>query len=452
MIIAGFDDKLPHPRHGSGVILIQQIGLYITRRSPLKLFRLPVLATLILALLVSCVVHASQPITGVYRLTTRGQNGLALDVWGYQNQNQTPVQLWYATHNFNQQWLVEDQGDGTYKISAFSGQNSLQVLDYEGGNIFNGNPVTTYEDTGSDNQRWYFRDIGGGYYRIIPKHAVAWGQDGQGLDMANGNNAGPGSTAGIYYYYGGNNQVFKLDWAGVSKILPNPKKGLGGRENKVPYMNGSWVYNWGGGEPADTPTNVEFVPMIWGYYGGDLTSYARWAISQPGVKNLLGFNEPDNSGQANLQTWQALDAWWQLDALPVPLGSPACVDASDQWMRDFMNGANSQGQRVDFVTIHWYGGNDPQGFLNYIDYIHWLYNKPVWVTEFAPTDWSGNGGVTQGDAMWFMRQVIPAMNSRSYVQRYAWFSANTNDRVLGQEALVNPDGTLTALGNLYARL
>ena len=397
---------------------------------------------------------SADPITGVYRLTARVQPGMALDVYGFGNANGTSVQLWYANHTCNQQWLVESQGDGTYKISAYSGQNSLQVLDYAGGNTSNGNPVTTYEDTGSDNQRWYFQDTGGGWYRIIPKNAGP--NSLQTLDMRNGNAAAAGSTANVYTYYGGDNQVFRLDWSGVAQVLSNPKKGLGGRENKIPALHASWFYNWGSSEPGDTPTGVEFVPMEWGYYGGDNSGWLQGVISQPGVKNILAFNEPDGASQANLDVNSALTGYQYLSnvcgAAGVPLGSPAAVHADDSWMQQFMQGCSNDGYRVDFVTIHWYGGNDPQGFLNYLDYVHWLYGKPVWVTEFCPADWSGSHGISPAQTADFMRAVVPAMNSRDYVQRYAWFSANATNDVLDNGALVNDDGTLTDLGRLYARL
>jgi hypothetical protein len=51
-----------------------------------------------------------------------------------------------------------------------------------------------------------------------------------------------------------------------------------------------------------------------------------------------------------------------------------------------------------------------------------------------------------------MRQVIPQLNHRSYVQRYSWFSASTGDAALGQSALFNNDRSLTDLGKLYARM
>lgn len=412
-------------------------------------------------LLPLCRQAQADPITGVYRITAKVQPGMCLDVASFGNINGTSVVQWYSSHTSNQQWLVERQSDGSYKIYAYSGQNSLQMLDDNGnGVVTDGNPVTTWEDLDNVGQRWYFVDMGNGFYRIVPKNAGYPNPvtaSTPTLDIRNGNNAKQGDALNIYHYLGTNNQLFHLDWAGPAKLWSSGKKGIGGRENKTPPLNCSWYYTWGGDLPGDAPTGVEFVPMEWGYYGNnnnDNVNWLNWVKSQPGVGTILAFNEPDGAGQANLTVAQALDGYQYLNNLGLPIGSPAAVHADDQWMRDFMSGAAQKGYRVDYVTIHWYGGNDPGGFLNYVDYIHNLYGKPVWITEFCPADWSGNHGISAGDCAWFMRQVIPALNSRWYVQRYAWYTGDTpqSNGTLSTAGLVNDDGTLSDLGKLYARL
>jgi len=80
------------------------------------------------------------------------------------------------------------------------------------------------------------------------------------------------------------------------------------------------------------------------------------------------------------------------------LGSPAAVHADGDWMEAFMAGAEKKGYRVDFITIHWYGGADLEGFLGYLARVHALYHRPLWVTEFAPADWSGHHGVSPKQA------------------------------------------------------
>jgi len=372
---------------------------------------------------------------------------MCLTVYNLGNSNNTPVIISTAAHTANQQWKVEDQGDGTYKIYAYAGQNSFQMLDNFNGVTTNGNPVATWEDNGGVTQHWYLQDTGSGWYRIVPANAQGTAQT---VQVVGGSSAQVGAGLEISTYTGGDNQVFRLDWAGVAQLLPSPKKGLGGYSNKQASLHTAWYYNWGGGESTDAPSSIEFVPMAWGYYGGTDPSWLQWAIGQPGVKTILAYNEPDNATQSNLTVSYALQGYQVMAGLGVPVGSPACVHADDQWMQDFMAGAAANGYRVDYVTIHWYGGNDANGFLSYVDSIHNLYGKPVWITEFCPADWSGNHGISAQQTADFLRVAIPGLNNRSYVQRYAWYSDGTGG-TLGNGALFNDDGTLTDLGKLFAR-
>lgn len=242
----------------------------------------------------------------------------------------------------------------------------------------------------------------------------------------------------------------------------SPKKGFcvvarpdGKWKQQVTALNAHWFYSWGGDKPAGVPANVEFVPMDWGYYGNKDNGHVKWLAkvkAQPGVKTLLTFNEPDGKQQANLPVDKALEAWPQEMGTGLTLGSPAGVFPDREWMTAFMNGVKEKKYRVDFITIHWYGGADPNGFLGMLQRVHELYHKPLWVTEFCPADWSGKRGVSPKQVADFMRVVLPEMNRRDYVQRYAWFSASPDDAALGAGALFAKDGSLTELGRLYASL
>ncbi len=249
--------------------------------------------------------------------------------------------------------------------------------------------------------------------------------------------------------------------AGASvSATPSPKKGFGvvvrpdGQwKHDVTALNAQWFYSWGGDRPANIPKGVSFVPMDWGYYGNKDNNLVNWldkVKAQPNTRFLLGFNEPDGKDQANLSVEKALEGWPYLEGTGLTLGSPAAVHADGPWMQQFMAGAAQKKYRVDFVTIHWYGGADAPGFLGYLQKVHDLYHKPVWVTEFAPADWSGKRGVSPAQSAAFMKTVLPAMDKLNYVQRYAWFSAWPDDAALGASALLNKDGSLTDLGKLYA--
>jgi hypothetical protein len=242
----------------------------------------------------------------------------------------------------------------------------------------------------------------------------------------------------------------------------SPKKGFdvvvrkdGVWRQRVTALNAKWFYSWGGDEPTDMPEGVEFVPMDWSYHGNTdnkLVTHLAKVKAQPNVHFLLGFNEPDGKKQANMSVDKALEGWPFLAQTGLTLGSPATVHADGAWLKSFMQKADEEKYRVDFITIHWYGGANPQTFLGYLKRVHDLYNRPIWVTEFSPADWSGQHPITPQQDMDFMKVALPAMDKLPYVERYSWFSASTDSPALGSGALFNKDQSLTDLGKLYASL
>lgn len=115
----------------------------------------------------------------------------------------------------------------------------------------------------------------------------------------------------------------------------------------------------------------------------------------------------------------------------------------------FERSAKASNLRTDFVAIHIYGPPDPQKFLQRLDAAYKHYRKPIWITEFAVADWSareaGTNRYSEEQVMAFMKVVIPELEKRSYVERYAWFGAG---RGSGKEAvrtsrLVDSRGALT---------
>jgi hypothetical protein len=175
------------------------------------------------------------------------------------------------------------------------------------------------------------------------------------------------------------------------------------------------------------PAGVEFVPMIWG--AGSVTSATLAQAKQQGTE-LLGFNEPDMSGQANMTVSQALDLWPQLQATGMRLGSPAVATGGDKaggWLDQFMSGAASRGYRVDFITLHWYGSDFSSAAVgqlkSYIQAVYARYHKPIWLTEYALINFGGGAKYpTQAQQSAFVTGSTAMLDSLSYVERYAWFA------------------------------
>lgn len=245
---------------------------------------------------------------------------------------------------------------------------------------------------------------------------------------------------------------------------PHPKKGFGivtkaaNWNQKITKLNVSWHYSWGHELKNDGPDSVEFVPMIWGAWSDTaaVISKIEQVIQykeQGKVKYLLGFNEPDNKDQANMPVESAIAYWPKLMEAGLPLGSPGCVHADHEWMIKFMEEIDRKNYRVDFVCVHWYGGANAQSFISHLKKVYDLYNKPIWITEFAPADWNAsnvaNSSIIKEKAANFMKEVLPELDKLAFVHRYAWFSANTTNPALGNSALFYDNGNLTPLGKFY---
>lgn len=217
-----------------------------------------------------------------------------------------------------------------------------------------------------------------------------------------------------------------------------------------------WYYTWGTPMPSPSPKNCEFVSMFWG--AANVTDANIAAVgqlkAQGSVKYVLGFNEPDQSGQSNMTVSQVLALWPKLESIGLPLGSPAVSWPTLQWFTDFMDSVAAEHLRVDFICVHMYVGTDDVSFVQVLQQLYNQYHLPIWVTEFATADWNASTPAanmyTASDALGFMQRLLPKLDSLSYVQRYSWFSGDPTSAALWPSALIATNGSLTTLGSWYA--
>jgi len=226
----------------------------------------------------------------------------------------------------------------------------------------------------------------------------------------------------------------------------------------------SWYYNWmqAANEPCSSPSiGGEFVPMIWGHTGAEqtassiVTSIATFVTR--GNKYVLGFNEPDNTGQANITAAAALTLWPSFNNPSILVGSPATQanTSGTAWQNIFWPAvnANTAGNlRSDFIAFHWYGWNAGscdakaatlEAYLKQIEGI--AGNRPIWLTEWGCLNNSDSNdpAVTQAH----IAGAVAMFAKHPRLERYAWYPwADTAHN------LNNTDGSLSALGQYYASL
>jgi Glycosyl hydrolase catalytic core len=228
-----------------------------------------------------------------------------------------------------------------------------------------------------------------------------------------------------------------------------------GVDKALAKSGASWYYTWAPGHSGiKTPRGTSFVPMIWG--AGSVTAANLAEVKRQG-HYLLGFNEPDNSGQANMTVSQALSLWPKLMATGMTLGSPAVATGgatAGGWLDQFMTGAKSRGYRVNFITVHWYGGDFATAaavgqLKSYLSAIHARYHKPIWLTEFALIRFGAATSFPSArQQAAFLTAATTMLQHLSFVQRYAWFAlpASTGD---GSAGLFRTGAIATRAGRAF---
>ncbi|MEU5253609.1 sigma-70 family RNA polymerase sigma factor [Streptomyces longwoodensis] len=244
------------------------------------------------------------------------------------------------------------------------------------------------------------------------------------------------------------------------QIASGAKKGVGvwtfnGVSRALAASGASWYYTWNTQhQGVTTPTSASFVPMIWGAASVTDAALAQARAAGP---YLLGFNEPDFAQQSNMSVDQALQLWPKLMAAGKILGSPAVATGAATpggWLDRFMAGAAQKGYRVDFVTLHWYGGDfrTPQAveqLKSYLTSVYARYHKPIWLTEYALIDFSqGTRFPSAAQQAAFVTASTKMLDSLPYVHRYAWFGLGA-DPSKPSSGLFTDGTTATAAGRAF---
>ena len=227
---------------------------------------------------------------------------------------------------------------------------------------------------------------------------------------------------------------------------------------RVEKLGPAWVYTWGSDRPAETPAGVDFTPMLWGNIADHnletKLSKLKAHVDSGEIKHLLTFNEPDQKEQSNMTVERVVELWPRLMELGVPLISPGCVHPDREWMNAFMEQVEQKNLRVDAIAMHSYGGPGVEHLVNRVSKVSQTFGRPVWITEFAVGDWEATSPAENRHSpariAAFMRELLPALEDLKCLERYAWFSALTTNGPLGTSALLDSEGQLTALGEIYA--
>lgn len=214
-------------------------------------------------------------------------------------------------------------------------------------------------------------------------------------------------------------------------------------------LNVSWYYNWTPRPNCPETGPVEFIPMIWSekYLVGENLDEFYSPLIGSGYPALLGFNEPNWKGQAEMTVEEALEYWPMLEQTGLRLGSPATTGRSGlDWTIEFMKGAKLRDYRIDFLALHWYGNcsgtADLEAFLDYYD----AFGMPMWLTEWSCYDQDMAANTA------FLEEVFPVLESFERLERFAWYSNRTTHETYLGAALFDSTGAATPNGAIYMEL
>lgn len=211
----------------------------------------------------------------------------------------------------------------------------------------------------------------------------------------------------------------------------------------------SQLYTWAPQIP-DNARQLGFnvAPMLWG--PNQLDDFKR--LVQPGYANtVMGFNEPNEPSQSNLDAGSACQLWKDhvapLKNQGYRLISPATTSAPNGkvWMQDFFG----HGCDADVVALHWYD-IDADAFIAYVQDFHNTFGKNIWVTEYACQNFNGGAQCSRDKTFAFHDKVTKWMESQDFVEHFFPFGAmHQMQGVNPDNQLMADDGGLTDLGHYY---
>ncbi|KAH9943067.1 glycosyl hydrolase catalytic core-domain-containing protein [Epithele typhae] len=192
------------------------------------------------------------------------------------------------------------------------------------------------------------------------------------------------------------------------------------------------IYDWSPSKPSGTDEhNLVFMPMLWDDAGDKISAFHSAMKSFDKSNTLiLGFNEINEPGQANMSGEQAAAVWKaqieQYCSAGFKCATPSMSSRpnGNQLMRDFFNACNG-GCTVSHMALHWYDTTFDK-LTTYLEAYHDEFKLPILLTEFADQNFNGGGQASMSDIWSFMTQVIPWVDKTDWMELAAPFGVMTD--------------------------
>lgn len=223
------------------------------------------------------------------------------------------------------------------------------------------------------------------------------------------------------------------------------------------WAGASRVYTWSAWPPSDPlPAGMEWYPQFWGpAKEGEFAANVASGLIKPGM-TILGYNEPDQAGQANLGIQDGINSYLAqitpYASKGFRLATPGCTsdDNGLNWIRGFINGCAG---RCGFSVLqtHYYG-TDPYKFIAYIEQLHNEFGLPIIVSEYAAETFGNGAELDQAGVDNYVAVTQNWLKSQSYVESYFYFGPVTSQALNGvnpANKMIDDGGAINALGWQY---
>jgi len=233
-----------------------------------------------------------------------------------------------------------------------------------------------------------------------------------------------------------------------------------------------WFYNWSPGMPAHVneaarERGLVFIPQIWNdhwNFDNVLNNLRELIAENPGIRWIMGYNEPNLVDQANMTPARAAQDWPRFVRLARELdlkiispamnfGTMAGFENPIVWLTEFFEQPGVYVEDLHAIRIHTY--------MSHASALKWYveqfkqWDLPIWVTEFSAWYYS----TSEEFQMQFMSEALVYLELNPWIEKYFWFipkggwagTYNTNPPFHHLLTVTDPP-RLTPLGEVYVHM
>ncbi|KAH9853774.1 glycosyl hydrolase catalytic core-domain-containing protein [Lenzites betulinus] len=212
------------------------------------------------------------------------------------------------------------------------------------------------------------------------------------------------------------------------------------------------LYDWGVSKPSDADKlGFDYWGMLWGGDQARIDAFEAATQGSPMGSILLGFNEPNESGQSNMDPTVAAQLYKKHLTPKADLGYKLATPAMSsrpnghQWMQTFM--AACQDCKISYQAVHWYDIGFP-ALQAYLTQYHNEIGLPIMLTEFADQNFNNpQAQASASEIAQFMSQALAFIDNTDWMVAGCPFGVMHDlQGVNTLNLLQNQDGSPTALG------